>query len=202
MDLLRRSLIIRLTNNSLLIQPNVTYRARIFRSFAVLSALIFCLLPTLPTTAAPNASHDNPPVSVPNWIDPPTTANAGYFSLAWRFAGSGSDIAFELQEADTRAFANPRVIYRGSDTGTTISGKPDGPLYYRVRLNALETETRISGWSETQLVTVKHHSLNRALIFLLIGAVVFLATAALILRGDRNSRGESRAKDEEDGETA
>ena len=82
------------------------------------------------------------------------------------------------------------MLYRGADLATLRSGQPDGDYYYRIR--ALH-EAGPSPWSEAVHVEVRHHPLSRALTFLLLGAVVFLATLVLILHGETRTR--SRPED-------
>ncbi|KPJ93356.1 MAG: hypothetical protein AMJ55_08180 [Gammaproteobacteria bacterium SG8_15] len=57
--------------------------------------------------------------------------------------------------------------------------------YYRVR--ELNTQSREDGWSEVVHVQVQHHSLTRALLFFVIGAIVFVATLAAIIVGNRQA---------------
>jgi hypothetical protein len=46
-------------------------------------------------------------------------------------------------------------------------------------------EGRVYPWSEPVTVTVAHHPLSRAVAFFTVGALVFLATLGLIVRGAR-----------------
>ncbi|MCR9144132.1 MAG: hypothetical protein NXI24_17925 [bacterium] len=133
----------------------------------------------------------------PEFVEPPASANAGYFSLNWRMPESSANAEadddptprFEIQEGTNADFTNPRLIYRGPETATTVSGKADGDYFYRVRkIDARNDQS----WSAVHTVRVVHHPLNRAFAFLLLGGVVFLATAFLILRGDAD-RGKSDA---------
>jgi hypothetical protein len=108
-------------------------------------------------------------------VDSPT-ATAGFFRLSW---GPGAS-EFELQEADGPGFERPTTLYRGPDTATVISGRPDGTWHYRVRA---VTDTGAGSWSNPIAVTVDHHDLGRALTFLALGCGVFVATALTIVRG-------------------
>lgn len=101
-------------------------------------------------------------------------ATAGYYQLRWY---STSPVI--LEEAQTAEFASPRIIYRGSDAARVISGKPDGDLYYRVRNSDSDTPSNVVK------VTVRHHSLARAVAFFALGATVFVATLLLIVTGAR-----------------
>ena len=102
-------------------------------------------------------------------------ANAGYFQLRW-----SASSAIELEESTTPDFKAPRRVYSGSDAARVMSGKPDGDWYYRAR-----PVTPDSTFSSMVKVTVRHHPLGRAIGYFVAGAVVFLATAMLIVSGAR-----------------
>ena len=85
-----------------------------------------------------------------------------------------------LEEARSADFAGARVIYEGADNARVMSGKADGEWYYRARPAAAG-----SAYGDTVTVTVQHHPLGRAFGFFALGAVVFLATLALIVTGSR-----------------
>lgn len=111
---------------------------------------------------------------------PPLSADAvrsraGYFVLDWHDSPGGR---FELRERQGSAPA--RLLYSGPDTARLISGRANGNYRYQVR-RVGETD-----WSAPLRVTVEHHSLSRALGFFLIGALVFIATLVLVVRGARN----------------
>jgi hypothetical protein len=108
-------------------------------------------------------------------IATPTLSRDGVFQLTW--ADRGTVI---LEEARRPDFSDARPIYTGNDNGTTLSGKSDGDYYYRVR------GTLIDAIAEGEMrVEVRHHPLSRALGFFALGAVVFIATVTLIVRGGR-----------------
>lgn len=102
-------------------------------------------------------------------------ATAGYYQLLWT-----SEEPIVVEEARTRNFADPEVIYRGTDNATVLSGKRDGDWYYRARTAGPGGE-----FGEPVRVTVQHHPLGRAFGFFALGAVVFLATLSLIVSGVR-----------------
>lgn len=117
-----------------------------------------------------------------------STATAGYYQLRWN-AGSipveTADSAaadYVLVESRSPAFTNPVAIYRGADTATVISGKPDGTYYYRVRLAHTKAGETVN-WSNKASITVKHHPLSRAFMFFALGALVFLSILVVIVRG-------------------
>lgn len=105
-------------------------------------------------------------------------ANAGYFQLRWSASG-----AIELEESTTPDFQAPRLVYSGSDAARVMSGKPDGDWYYRARPVAPNGSD--GRFSSTVKVTVRHHPIERAIGYFIVGAVVFLATAMLIVSGAR-----------------
>jgi hypothetical protein len=104
-------------------------------------------------------------------------ASAGFFQLSWDAEGK----RVELQEASSQAFRNPTVLYIGPDSKSVISGKANGGWYYRVRT----LEPQLGTWSNTVVVKVAHHDLSRALMFLSLGIIVFIAIVAMIVRGER-----------------
>ncbi|MCG8608645.1 hypothetical protein MJD09_27120 [bacterium] len=100
-------------------------------------------------------------------------SRTGYFQLSWQ---SGLVGEFILEQDTTSQFDTAITIYRGTDTARTISGLLNGKYSYRVR--------SVDGdWSKPVMVTVEHYELGTAFLFLGLGAIVFLATATLIVRG-------------------
>lgn len=104
----------------------------------------------------------------------PEVATAGFYQLRWYSARP-----VELEESQEPDFSSAEIIYRGSDAARVMSGKPDGDLYYRVR------DTDDGTLSNVVKVAVRHHSLERAVAFFSLGAIVFLATLLLIATGAR-----------------
>lgn len=95
------------------------------------------------------------------------------------------EVRFEVQESSDEMFSSPTPVYKGPDLATFLSGRSDGNYYYRVRT----VEPGAPGpWSSVHRVEVNHHSLARAFLFLSVGAIVFLATIFVIVRGDRETR--------------
>jgi hypothetical protein len=123
--------------------------------------------------AEPAQPHD----VVPQLTSDSDVASAGFFQLSWKTDAQ----RVELQEATNPGFRNAKTFYIGPDRASVISGKPNGSWYYRVR--ALDPEQ--GGWSEPVTVLVDHHDLSRALMFLFVGVIVFVATVVMILRGGR-----------------
>lgn len=101
-------------------------------------------------------------------------SKAGHAKLRWEVSRQGE--AVEVQQASDEHFLTARTIYRGHDQATFISGLDDGTYYYRVR--------HVGGaWSNSVLLTVKHHSLRIALVFFTLGAVVFALTVFIVVKG-------------------
>jgi len=128
-------------------------------------------LSCLPTTGVIQAQTAAAPrLSVDNQI-----ATAGFFRLNWE---SDAEI-FELQEASSPGFKETTTPYSGPDRATVISGKPDGTWHYRIRASV---NGQPGSWSNPVAVTVAHHSLARALMFLVLGFIIFVAIVLTILR--------------------
>ena len=109
----------------------------------------------------------------------PSVSADGVYQLTWPQQG-----AVVLEEARRDDFSDARPVYAGRDAGATLSGKPDGTYYYRLRgaSEATSEAARVR-------VDVQHHPLSRALGFFAVGAAVFVSTVALIVRGGRAEGG-------------
>ena len=133
--------------------------------------------------SGPLSAREAPTPAPPSLTTDVEIATAGFYRLTWD--ASAENVSFELQEAATASFDDPRVAYTGPDLATTFTGRSDGTYYFRIREVIADGH---SPWSEVVTVQVQHHPLQRAVIFFALGALVFLATLALVLRGaDRNS---------------
>ncbi len=135
----------------------------------LLTAMVALVAPSLNASPADDAVA--PRLSVDNSL-----ATAGFYRLSWE---TGNE-RVELQEATEPGFVHPSMAYTGPDRATVISGKPSGTRFYRIR--GLDNQ-RVGPWSEPLAVTVAHHSLSRALLFLGLGVTVFIATVLMIVRG-------------------
>lgn len=103
-------------------------------------------------------------------------ASAGYYQLSWQ-----ADEPVVVQESATKDFASARVVYSGADNARVMSGKSDGNWFYRARTAGSE-----SAFGDVLEVTVSHHPVERAFAFFALGALVFLATLAVIVTGARS----------------
>ena len=106
-------------------------------------------------------------------------ATAGNYQLRWN-----ADGPVVIEESRDPGFATTRIVYEGADRARVMSGKPDGDFYYRGRP---VDGTGDPAWSEVLRVTVRHHSLERAFLFFTLGAIVFLTTLTMIIRGSRHT---------------
>jgi hypothetical protein len=116
----------------------------------------------------------NPGIAGPVFGSHPERDAAGFFSLDWNGAER-----FELEQASGPGYEDARIIYRGSDTSTTLSGLPDGEYRFRIR------EEGAPNWADETVVEVEHHSLGRAFLFFALGAAVFLVLILAIAQGRR-----------------
>jgi hypothetical protein len=82
------------------------------------------------------------PLAAPQFEDDAAPDTAGNFLLRWTRPEAG--VVFELQEAADIAFSIVAPVYGGTDARLSITGKPRGVLFYRVRAVA---GSRTSPWS-------------------------------------------------------
>ncbi len=118
----------------------------------------------------------------------PSRSTDGVYQLFWESKGE-----VLLEEARDPGFTDSRIVYRGRDQATTLTGRRDGVYYYR--LSSASTAS-VGGRSEDGRparrtdrssvplqVRVEHHSLLRALSVFAVGLAVFAATVRLVLAG-------------------
>lgn len=109
-------------------------------------------------------------------------ATAGYYQLSWQPGMRGAshkNPQFELQQSNSANFHIAKLIYRGPDRASVISGLTDGDYYYRVRL--IHADQSTSSWSRPVIVKVQHHPLKKALGYFITGALVFFITLMFIV---------------------
>lgn len=129
--------------------------------------------------AAPLAAQEAPDGSGWTLTAQPTTSSDGVYQLAWNAGAGGADTgAMRVEEARDADFSEPRLLYRGEDHATIVTGRADGDYHYRLRADAAG-----SGVVARVTVSVRHHPLARALSFFAAGLFVFLATVWLVVRG-------------------
>lgn len=101
--------------------------------------------------------------------DPPTS-NTGAFQISWD-AGAGARV---------QLFEDGVLIYAGRDSGTTVTGRVAGDHVYVLRTD--------DGREQGCTIAVEPPAIELALGLFGVGALVFVLTLALILRGDRQLR--------------
>lgn len=151
----------------------------------LLFSLLFLLLAAghLRLMAAPPNQTD---LDVSFTVEGPVSQSDPYLTLAWTPAPAPA--AFELQQGASAEFKEPSVRYRGRDQASFVSGLAENSYFFRVRVIA-ENGT-LGPWSKPLQVTVKYQPLSRAFFLFSVGAVVSLATIALVVVGDRQTRRE------------
>jgi len=118
----------------------------------------------MPAMAAPTLKSDS------------SESTAGYYQLHW---SNKQPVDYILQESRKPDFSDATILYHGRDTATLVSGRRNGAYYYRVR-NAVAG----NDWSNSVEVQVTHHPLSRAFMFFALGALVFVATLIVVIRGN------------------
>ena len=105
-------------------------------------------------------------------LSPSTSLSTdGVYQLQW-----AGDAPVEIEEATDPGFADARLLYRGSDTAAVVTGRTTGTYHYRL--------ADAGGAQAGPLrVRVEPHPLSRALAFFGVGAVVFVATVLVVVRG-------------------
>jgi hypothetical protein len=101
-------------------------------------------------------------------------SNDGRIKLIW--GSAGEDALYELQSATDETFETPKLMYKGPDRASFVSGLKNGTYYYRVK-------SENSSWSKTLVVEVEHHSIQLAMILFAVGGIVFLLTVAVVVEG-------------------
>ncbi|MEJ2346805.1 MAG: hypothetical protein P8076_11725 [Gammaproteobacteria bacterium] len=139
------------------------------------------LLPALLLAAAMAAAPASGNPGAPALHTSANQVNAGYYQLSW-VAPDGGTPVFEVQEARTPQFADARLVYRGTDEASMLSGRRDGTYYYRARIDPKRDDP--GPWSRTVKVSVHHLPLDRAFLFFGIGALVFVSTLGLVIVGN------------------
>lgn len=130
--------------------------------------LVGCLAASLAHAAVP-----------PRLVASDELATAGFYHLSWTAdLPPGND--FVLEESTTADFTAARVIYRGPDRASLLSGRVDGEYHYRIRV--LDAHGTPGVWSAPTRVEVRHHPLGRAGAFFLLGLFVFVALVYAVLR--------------------
>ncbi|MBT8043591.1 MAG: hypothetical protein KJO79_01470 [Verrucomicrobiae bacterium] len=107
----------------------------------------------------------------------------GSITLAWSSLSSDSDQEVILEQSDNPRFEKSVVRYRGNDTGSVISGLPEGVHYFRVKY----ADSSVQSCSSTLKVTVEFFSERKLAWLLGIGGVVVITTIGTIVYGYRKT---------------
>lgn len=108
-------------------------------------------------------------------------SDEGHVKIVWDTPGKKTlgMVEVEVQQASDADFTAAKEIYKGPDNAAIVSGLPNGTYYYRVR--------KLNGtWSKPVSIQVKHHPLQLAIAFFAVGAVVFLLTVFIVVKGAMN----------------
>ena len=98
----------------------------------------------------------------------------GHIKLSWNISEPAAVV--EVQQSGASDFHQAKIIYKGPDNATFVSGLKDGEYYYRVRHQG-------GNWSDSIQVSVQHHSLSLAFTLLGLGAFVFFLTVFVVIKG-------------------
>lgn len=104
-------------------------------------------------------------------------STAGYFQLNWDSPESGTN--YQLQQASDPSFSSYKPIYEGDNTASVLSGLSDGFYHFRVL-----DEQGVA--SNIVTVRVQHHSLEKAIAFFSLGAVMFLILLTVLVASNRS----------------
>jgi len=109
----------------------------------------------------------------------PAQSDTGAYRISWE-AQPGA--AYRLVEMGPERDA---VVYQGSDSASTVTGRLPGA--YRYKVGTLNSEA-VGAWSEVCRVDVQPPSLALAFLFFGLGLVVCASTVVVVVRGHRAHR--------------
>lgn len=112
------------------------------------------------------------------------TSNDGATTLTWELPRHSK--AVELQQDSTDRFTDPVLRYHGADTGSVLTGLPEGAHFFRIR--ALDADGQGGPWSAPFQVHVSYMERGRLFLFLVTGGVVVALTAGAIMGGHLKTR--------------
>ena len=101
-------------------------------------------------------------------------SNEGYFVLNW---DTDYDTVI-LQQSSSSAFSPILENTVPGSGAITITGLKDGEYYFRLNRNGIPV-------GNTLPITVQHHSMARAMLFFLLGLVLFLILLTTIVVGSK-----------------
>lgn len=137
-----------------------------------------------------HAGNNAENINTLNLASDTSLSSAGYFRLNWQSQNAKAEaVTYLLEEAQDAQFSSARTLYAGPDTATLISGRSNGTYFYRVTTHpGADAQTQHIQWSNVAKVEVTHHPLSRAFMFFILGALVFIATAVVIIAGNKSQR--------------
>lgn len=109
----------------------------------------------------------------------------GVINFAWKVSGDEWSDLFELQQSASAGFAETRMLYRGPDRGSVVSGLEEGDYHFRVR--AVEEGGALGEWSQPIHVQVRYMARTKVFVMLSLGAMVFVATITALFAGHLRS---------------
>jgi len=125
-------------------------------------------------------------IAAPEFESPDSNfTNSGSIKISWKLPESiaaENNYTYVLQQSLSPDFDSVKIRYSGPDLATYISGLKNGTYNYRIRS---VRDGKTSPWSEVIVVTVEHHSLQLAFILFGLGAIVFIATVFVVVKGVR-----------------
>jgi len=104
----------------------------------------------------------------------------GYFVLSWELSDPNTEIV--LQQSSNASFSGAQSKVLQESGAITLTGLADGEYYFRLLQDGAPIDNPV-------VVTVAHHSLERALGFFFTGCVLFIILLIAIVNGDKSSRG-------------
>ena len=109
------------------------------------------------------------------------TLTSGHVRLDWV---SDDGEHFILEQATSEDFQDARVIYEGPDKASFISGLNNGIYYFRIKSDGDDGSDQVK-------TVVEYQSLSLAFSLFGVGAIVFILTSAVIIRGSQKYKTES-----------
>jgi hypothetical protein len=100
--------------------------------------------------------------------------DTGYYTLRW---SNPKQQPVTIDRATSIDFHDSQPVFQGTETSTFVTGLGDGTYYFRLQSETVQPDIL--------RLTVAHRSLTESLALFCVGAIVFLASALVILRGVR-----------------
>ena len=148
--------------------------------------LISCA--ALPAGAEPSGSSAGDPakLEVRASVEADNPSRDGTFQLEWGDA-TASEVRYRVELAAPPDADTYELWYEGTARQSFVSGMPSGTV--RVRVRRLTTSTAADGaaswgpWTEPLQIPVEHHAMSKALVLLVVGALVFGSVLVFVVQG-------------------